>query len=69
MVRLEKIVNTIHFSGETVYYTSFSDGQLKKTTSNDELYKYISDFTFTPFDTGLASTINYFVENYDTVRK
>lgn len=66
---VEKIVNTIHFSGETTYHTSFSDGQLKKTTNNDELYKYISDFTFTPIDTGLTSTINYFVENYDTVRK
>lgn len=51
------------------YDTSFSDGQLKKTVSSNELLRYLPDFKFTPLKNGLHDTINFFIENYDTVRK
>lgn len=51
------------------YDTSFSDGQLKKTASSSELLKYFPNFKFTPLKRGLEETINFFIRNYDTVRK
>lgn len=51
------------------YDTNFSDGQLKKTASCDELLRYLPDFKFTSLDIGLKETVEFFVRNYDFVRK
>lgn len=48
-----------------IYNTSYSDGQYKKTTNDNEIRKYIKDITFTPLKDGLSNTINYFTKNYD----
>lgn len=66
---VNKLIGIFDFKGEVVYDSSFSNGQHKKTVSNDELLAYIPDFKFTSLDDGLKETINYFIENYDTVRK
>jgi GDP-L-fucose synthase len=66
---VNKLIGIFDFKGEVVYDSSFSNGQHKKTVSNDELLAYIPDFKFTSLDDGLKKTINYFIENYDTVRK
>lgn len=64
-----KICNIINFSGILKYDTQFSDGQLKKTASDKELKKYLPNFKFTSLDQGLKETINFFISNYDQVRK
>lgn len=66
---VNKIVKEFGFNGEVVYDSNFSNGQHKKTVSDAELLKYIPDFKFTPLSLGLKKTIDYFIENYDTVRK
>ncbi len=58
-----KLVNKIK------YDTSYSDGQIIKTSDCNELLKLLPDFKFTLLETGLEQTINYFIENYNEVRK
>jgi len=66
---VNKIVKEFDFNGPVVYDSSFPEGQFKKTVSSNELLAYIPDFKFTPLNVALKETINYFIENYDTVRK
>lgn len=53
---------------DVVFDTSFADGQYKKTTDDTELKKYLPDFEFTPFTTGLEATIRYFKEHQTRIR-
>lgn len=48
---------------------AMSDGQFKKTASNQKLRKYLPDFQFTAFEDGVKETIQWFHENYDLARK
>lgn len=64
-----EICKVFKYTGEILYDTSYSDGQYQKTSNNDELKKYLEDFEFTSLENGLKNTINYFIENYDNVRK
>ena len=48
---------------------SFSDGQFKKTVSNDNLLKIFPDTNFTDINEGLVNTIYWFIKNYNTLRK
>ena len=66
---VNKIIKEFDFKGEILYDTTYSNGQHKKTVSNKELLEYIPDFKFTSLESGLKHTIQYFIENYNTVRK
>ena len=66
---VNKIVKEFNFNGSIVYDVDFSEGQHKKTVDDSELLEYIPDFKFTPLSVGLKQTIDYFIDNYDTVRK
>lgn len=66
---VNKIVKEFDFSGNIIYDSSFPEGQHKKTVSNAELLEFIPDFKFTSLDIALKQTINYFIENYNTIRK
>jgi GDP-L-fucose synthase len=58
-----KVINKIK------YDMQYSDGQLVKTSDCNELLSLLPDFKFTLLETGLEQTINYFIENYNEVRK
>lgn len=49
--------------------TTKSDGQYKKTASNEKFRKYNADFCFTQIEKGLQDTITWFKENYPNIRK
>jgi GDP-L-fucose synthase len=66
---VNKIVKEFRFNGRIIYDSDFSEGQYKKTVDDSELLAYIPDFKFTPLDVGLKETIDYFIENYETIRK
>ena len=66
---VNKIIKEFDFNGEIVFDSNFPEGQLKKTVSDDELLEYIPHFKFTSLDVALKQTIDYFIDNYDTVRK
>lgn len=53
----------------TDYDTNMSDGQFKKTASNQKLRRYLPGFEFTAFDKGIDETATWFFKNYDSVRK
>jgi GDP-L-fucose synthase len=67
---VETICDIYEFDTTNIIYNSlYSDGQYKKTTNDQEIKKYIPNFNFTPLKKGLTKTIDYFNNNYDTVRK
>ena len=51
------------------YDTSYSDGQIIKTSDSNELLELLPNFKFTSLESGLEKTINYFIENYNKIRK
>jgi len=67
------IVEAMEFTGPVEWDTSKSDGQFKKTASNDKLKalvaKSYSDFKFTPIEDGIRASVKWFVDNYDKARK
>lgn len=52
-----------------IFDTSFSDGQFKKTASNQKLRSYLPNFKFTPVDIGIKETVDWFCDNFATARK
>jgi GDP-L-fucose synthase len=65
----DSIVKAMDFQGEYAFDSTKADGQYKKTASNEKLMKYIPDFEFTPFDVAIKESVEWFKENYDTLRK
>jgi len=72
-VSIKEVVNLItelmNFTGDVIWDDSKPDGQYRKPTDNSKLKKYLPDFEFTPLRDGLKETIEWFVNNYDKVRK
>ena len=66
---VEAIVKAMEFKGELKFDTTKADGQFKKTADNAKLRKYLPDFKFTPFEQGIAESVQWFKQNYDTLRK
>lgn len=63
------VTEAFDFKGEVIFDTAKSDGQHKKTASNNKLRKYKPDFAFTPFKEAVKSTVDWFISNYDAARK
>lgn len=51
------VLEGFDFKGKVTFDTSKSDGQFKKTASNDKLRRYLPDFKFTPFKQGIFSLL------------
>ncbi|KAA1475228.1 NAD(P)-binding protein [Dentipellis sp. KUC8613] len=65
----EAIVKAVGFKGELKFDTSKADGQYRKPASNAKLMSLIGEsFAFTPFDSALQDTVDWFVRNYDNAR-
>lgn len=65
----DAIVDAVGFDGEYVFDTTKADGQYRKPASNDKLMGCIGGFEFTPFTEALKESVEWFVRNYDTLRK
>lgn len=63
------IVELMDFKGRVIFNTSKPDGQFRKPSDNSKIKKYLPDFKFTPIYEGLKETIDWFVENYNIIRK
>lgn len=63
------VAEAFDFKGEVIFDTTKSDGQYKKTASNEKLRKYKPDFVFTPFKEAVKETVDWFVSNYEVARK
>ncbi|GFT62060.1 GDP-L-fucose synthase [Trichonephila clavipes] len=63
------VAEAFDFEGEIIFDATKSDGQYKKTASNEKLRKYKPDFVFTPFKEAVKETVDWFIANYETARK
>ena len=63
------IVELMDFKGKVIFNESKPDGQFRKPSDNSKIKHYLPDFEFTPLYDGLKETIEWFNENYETIRK
>ena len=66
---VDMICEEYDYTDEVVYETTADNGQLMKTTSDNELLAYFPDFVFTPLKVGLQKTIAFVEKNYQIIRK
>lgn len=66
---VEHIVKLMKFDGKVVFDSSKPEGILKKNTLNDTFKQYFPSYKFTNLEDGLSETIEYFIKNYEYIRK
>ena len=66
---VELIVEYMEFRGNVIWQDDKPDGQFRKPSDNSKLLSYLPDFKFTPIETGLKETIEWFIKNYYNCRK
>lgn len=71
-VSIETVARTIArcfaYEDRIVFDSSYSDGQYKKTVSNEKIKELCPDIEFTEIEHGIKETVNWFIENFDKVR-
>jgi GDP-L-fucose synthase len=63
------ICDIIKFKKNIVFDKSKPEGVFRKPSDNTYLKSIIGDYKFTSIEKGLEETIEYFIKNYNTVRK
>ena len=63
------IAEIMDFKGEIIFDTNKPFGQYRKPSDNSIFTKLYPDFVFTPLEEGLKETIEWFITNYDNIRK
>jgi len=65
----ELIAREFEYSHMLVYDQTKSDGQYRKTASNALFRSLNPEYKFIPVESGIKSTVQWFVSNYPNVRK
>lgn len=70
-ISIEKVAQIIcnYFNMSYTFDVSQSDGQYKKTADNTLLRKKYPEFTFIDIEQGIKLTIDWFIQNFNIVRK
>lgn len=72
-ISIKEIANMVAkimgYKKQIKWNTSKPSGQLRKPSDNTKLKSVLKDFKFTSIEDGLQETIEYFVKNYEIVRK
>jgi len=63
------IADTFQLEKGIVWDTTKSDGQLRMTSCNKKLRRYLPDFKFSPLRETLEESVKWFIQNYETARK
>lgn len=63
------IIRSIGFSGKVIFDKTKPEGIMRKNTDNSLFRKYFANFNFTKIDDGINQTVEYFLKNYNNVRK
>lgn len=67
---VDKLATAMRLNKENIHWDATkSDGCMKKTVSNEKLKKIIKDYNFVSLDEGLKETYDWFIKNYDMIRK
>jgi GDP-L-fucose synthase len=64
-----EIARNFDYEDKLIFDPNFADGQFKKTADNTKLINLMCDFEFTSIKEGIQKSVEWFVENYSTVRK
>ena len=62
------IAKCFDYDNRIIFDSTSSDGQYKKTVSNDKIQQYVKDFEFTKIEDGIKQTIDWFLLNEDKRR-
>jgi len=65
----EIVVYYIGYKGNLIFDSNKPDGQYRKPSDNSKLKGYLPDFKFTPIEEGVKKTVDWFVNNYESIRK
>lgn len=66
----ELIADRFEISRERIVFdTNFGDGQKRKPASDQRLRNILPEITYTPLEVGIAYSVKWFQNNYDTARK
>jgi GDP-L-fucose synthase len=72
-ISIEELIVTIcdvmKFKKNIVFDKTKTDGQLRKPSDNTYLKSIIGEYNFTPLRVGLEETIEFFIKNYNSIRK
>lgn len=72
-ISIEELVFTIcdvlKFNNNVIFDKSKPDGQFRKPSDNSYLKSIIGEYQFTSLKDGLEETIDFFIKNYNTLRK
>lgn len=63
------LVEAFNFKGNVVFDTTKPEGQFRRPSDNSKIIRYMPDFQFTPFETAIRQTVEWFVTNYEVARK
>ena len=64
-----EIAKNFDYQDHLVFDNSYSDGQYKKTANNSKLLSYLPNFHFVSTKDGIKQTVEWFIKNYETIRK
>jgi GDP-L-fucose synthase len=65
---VSEIINS-HFNNKIEFDSGYSDGQYQKTADNSRLLSFLPNFVFTPLETGISETVDWFKNEYLNIRK
>jgi GDP-L-fucose synthase len=63
------IVKIFKFEGNIVFDKTKPEGIIKKNSNNSVFKQHFKDFKFTDLETGLSKNIEFFIKNYESLRK
>jgi GDP-L-fucose synthase len=63
------IAREFDYDEHVVFNNKYSDGQFKKTASNEKLKKMIPELKFTDIEEGIRRSVDFFKDNFDVCRK
>ena len=62
------IAKEFNYEKRVRFDSSYSDGQYKKTVSVNKLLSVIGDFQYTKIEDGIKKSVNWFIQNKDSIK-
>lgn len=66
---VDVLVQTFNFKGNVVFDATKPEGQYRRPSDNSKILNCMPNFTFTPFEDAMKESVEWFISNYETVRK